>query len=183
MKDQMMIDPIDRHEEITEQITEQRRPEREKVPEPVAVRQTEFQNHNGDDDRQNAVAERFQSVFIHCRSPFSFFYPAKTKEKGIENSGTPDTYLSVLGTFYSTIDDKAAELDRFYADHDHKNYVIRIHALKSSAMIIGAGDIAGKAQLLENAAKNEDEGYLAANHEGFIAALSDIKRALSGAFA
>ena len=50
----MMIDPVDRYKEETEQICEQGRPEREKIAESVAERLFQFQYHDSDDDRQYA---------------------------------------------------------------------------------------------------------------------------------
>lgn len=70
---------------------------------------------------------------------------------GISNCGSVDGYLSVVDTFRSSISDKADEIERFYRDGDIENYTIKVHALKSSARIIGASVLSGMAADLEAA--------------------------------
>ena len=87
---------------------------------------------------------------------------------GIRNCGSVDGYRSALGIFYDTIEAKADEIDDLYNKKDYKDYTIRVHALKSSARIIGAEEFASKAQELENAGKAGDTLYIKSNHDGFI---------------
>ena len=86
----------------------------------------------------------------------------------VKNSGSEDSFKTVLGIFYSSIDDRSAELERFYAAEDWDNYTIKVHALKSSAKLIGAMGTAEKSQLLENAGKEGNIGYIKENHAALI---------------
>ncbi len=86
----------------------------------------------------------------------------------IQNSGSEDAFKTVLKIFYDSIDTKSSELKNFFAAADWENYTIKVHALKSSAKIIGAMDIADRAQLLEDAGKAKDSDYIRDKHEDFM---------------
>jgi len=87
---------------------------------------------------------------------------------GIENSGSEDAYLPLVKVFYESMEDKAKEIEDFYAQDDIKNYTIKVHALKSSARLIGALELGEEAQQLENAGKSGDTEYIRRNHAAFM---------------
>ncbi|MBR5360662.1 MAG: DegV family EDD domain-containing protein, partial [Lachnospiraceae bacterium] len=89
-------------------------------------------------------------------------------DDAVKNSGSEDLLRSVLKIFYDSIPDKSSELDSYYRSEDLENYTIRIHALKSSARIIGANDLADRAQKLEDAGKEGDLNYIKEHHEDFM---------------
>ncbi|MBR6451577.1 MAG: DegV family EDD domain-containing protein, partial [Lachnospiraceae bacterium] len=89
-------------------------------------------------------------------------------ETAIKNSGSEDAFKSVLQIFYDSIPAKSAEIGKYYADSDWPDYTIKVHALKSSARLIGATDLADRAQLLENAGKESDADYIRTNHDAFM---------------
>ncbi len=76
---------------------------------------------------------------------------------GVLNCGSADSYLSVLETFRQTADKKADEIESYYNEGDIENYTIKVHALKSSARIIGAAALSDMARALEDAGKAGDE--------------------------
>ena len=82
----------------------------------------------------------------------------------IANSGSEDAFKQVLKIFYDAIPAKSSEIEGFYSSGDFDNYTIKVHALKSSAKLIGALGLSEKAQLLENAGKERDLEYISANH-------------------
>ncbi|MBR6469780.1 MAG: response regulator [Lachnospiraceae bacterium] len=103
-------------------------------------------------------------------------------DDGLKNSGKAESYLTLLKVFYEAIDVKAEELNRFYNENDLKNYTIKVHALKSSARIIGAGAFGEEAQGLENAGKAEDMDYIRDHHNRFIDKYISFKEPLSKVF-
>lgn len=103
-------------------------------------------------------------------------------ETGIGNSGTPDAYMPLLKIFYESIDEKQTELENFYNEGDLKNYTIKVHALKSSARIIGATGFGEEAQALENAAKAGNTEYLRKNHPEFIKKFLSFREPLKKLF-
>ena len=82
----------------------------------------------------------------------------------IENSGSEELLRTVLGIFYESIDIAGKEIDDFYNEEDWVNYTIKIHALKSSAKLVGAGLLSKEAQALENAGKEGNIDFIKANH-------------------
>ncbi|MBQ4270658.1 MAG: response regulator, partial [Clostridiales bacterium] len=67
---------------------------------------------------------------------------------GLANSGSVDAYMPLLKIFYESMDEKAAEIEHLYNDNDINNYTIKVHALKSSARLIGAAEFGEMAQEL-----------------------------------
>ena len=101
---------------------------------------------------------------------------------GIANSGSVEGYMELLETFYDALDHKADELKEYYCSSDLKNYTIKVHALKSSARIIGALNLAEDAQALENAGKSENIEFIRSHHEAFLERLLKFKDILSDVF-
>ena len=89
-------------------------------------------------------------------------------EEGIKNSGSNEAYQSVLQIFYDSIEEKADEIDAYYREHDLKNYTIKVHAMKSSARLIGAMKLSEDAQKMEDAGKAEDLDYIVNHHERLL---------------
>lgn len=86
----------------------------------------------------------------------------------IKNSGSESSFETVLRIFYDSISTKSAEIDGYYSLKDWDNYTIKVHALKSSAKLIGALELGDKAQLLENAGKEKNIAYIDENHDSFM---------------
>ena len=88
--------------------------------------------------------------------------------EGICNCGSPQSYKPILDIFYSTISQKADELERCYENEDWSLYTINVHALKSSARIIGAKKLSDDAFELEKAGKDQNIRYIKANHRSLL---------------
>ena len=101
---------------------------------------------------------------------------------GIQNSGGAEAYLPLLKIFSESIKGTAEEIDGHYAAEDWKNYTIKVHALKSSARLIGAAAFGEEAQLLENAGKSGDIEYIRGHHEAFMAKYRSFAAPLSEVF-
>ena len=103
-------------------------------------------------------------------------------DSGIKNNGSKEAYLSTLQMVYEECGRSLEEIDRFYSERDMKNYTIKIHALKSTARIIGAIGIGEDAQALENAGKEMDIGYIDEHHEAFMEKYKLLKKLLKPKF-
>lgn len=79
---------------------------------------------------------------------------------GILNVGSLEGYISVVKVFYQGIRSKADEIERYYNEKDWKNYTIKVHALKSSARIIGAAELSALAEGLENAGNGHNLAFI-----------------------
>ena len=84
---------------------------------------------------------------------------------GIKNSGGVDAFLFSLRMFADTFEENASVLENAYKTGDIKLYTIKVHALKSSARIIGASSLSVLSERLENAGNGGDQKYID-EHEG-----------------
>ncbi len=82
----------------------------------------------------------------------------------LRNSGSEDAFKTVLKIFYDSIDVKSAELEGFYQSENWADYTIKIHALKSSARLVGAVGLGTDAESLEMAGKEGRTDFIKANH-------------------
>ena len=104
-------------------------------------------------------------------------------DAGVRNSCSVKAYMSLLKLFYESLDETADELERFCAEENIKDYTVKVHALKSSARLIGAADFGEEAQKLESAGKNGDWEYIRAHQEAFMTKYRSFKTPLSAVFA
>ncbi|SDB30762.1 MULTISPECIES: response regulator [unclassified Butyrivibrio] len=77
-------------------------------------------------------------------------------KKGISLCGSEEGYFTAVGIFYNSIDVKSEEIENYYKNEDYKNYTIKVHALKSSANIVGALALWSDAKDLEEAGNNNN---------------------------
>ncbi|WP_197027042.1 response regulator [Butyrivibrio sp. MC2021] len=75
---------------------------------------------------------------------------------GIKYCGNLDAYLKFLHSFEMGIDDKAKEIETAYEGGDYEFCTIKVHALKSTARIIGATHLSYLAEQLEKAGRGDD---------------------------
>ena len=81
-------------------------------------------------------------------------------KEGILNSGSKELFLSLLGDFYKLIDQKSAKVEQFLAEGLLRDYTIEVHALKSTARMIGAMELSEKFYRLEQLGNAGDEKTL-----------------------
>ena len=74
--------------------------------------------------------------------------------KGVEHCGSVAAYLDALRVFAESIESNAAEIQRYFETEDCRNYTTKVHALKSTARVIGAMELSEKARRLEDAGNN-----------------------------
>ncbi len=82
-------------------------------------------------------------------------------KEGIQNSGSKELFISLLGDFYKLIDQKATKVEKCLADGMLRDYTIEVHALKSTARMIGAMKLSEKFYKLEQLGNAGDEKTLA----------------------
>ncbi len=89
-------------------------------------------------------------------------------DEGIKNSGGIETFISSIELFYDTIDGNAKVIEDAYNDKDINLYTVKVHALKSSARIIGAGGLSELCQKLEDAGNKQDMEFIDDNTEKML---------------
>ena len=81
-------------------------------------------------------------------------------EEGIKNSGGVSSYIFSLQLFYETIDGNVSIIQKAYDEKDWMLYKIKVHALKSSARIIGAMQLSNMCENLEDAGNKKDIDFI-----------------------
>ncbi|MCR5267725.1 MAG: DegV family EDD domain-containing protein [Lachnospiraceae bacterium] len=101
----------------------------------------------------------------------------------LKNSGSEETAEFVFKVFYESIDERADEIESYYQAEDWSNYTIKVHALKSSAKLIGAMDFAEKTYQLEMAGKEGNIDFIREQHEWVMSEYLRFKKLLGKHFA
>ncbi|WP_294429860.1 response regulator [uncultured Treponema sp.] len=83
-------------------------------------------------------------------------------DDALKYTGGEDVLVQTLKEFYKVIDKKSQEIEQFVADKDWRNYTILVHALKSSARLIGAAGLSEDAKYLEKCGDDENEAEIVA---------------------
>ncbi|SFC19495.1 response regulator [Butyrivibrio sp. YAB3001] len=97
------------------------------------------------DEKDKDVLERLKNIDL------------KEAEK---NCGDREVLLNVVKEFYIAIDSKADNIERFEREQDYRNYTVAVHALKSSARLIGAMELSRQAEFLEKCGNEENEAEI-----------------------
>lgn len=101
--------------------------------------------------------------------------------KAVEIAGGFENWLSAAKTFASSIEEKILQIQDYYNKADFKNFTIQVHALKSSARIIGAEKLSSMAAELEEAGdKLQNTGELLSTYREYISLLEPVKNYAEG---
>ena len=76
---------------------------------------------------------------------------------GITHCGGVELYLEALTVFAQSVSTGSKEIENFFENEDWKNYTTKVHALKSSAKVVGAQELSDRAKRLEDAGNS---GYI-----------------------
>ncbi|MCR4787892.1 MAG: response regulator [Lachnospiraceae bacterium] len=90
------------------------------------------------------------------------------EQAGLKNCGNEDGYRSVITVFHQTAQAKADEIEDLLKNEDIETYTVKVHALKSSARIIGATALSELAKNLENAGKKSDMEFINTNTDKLL---------------
>ncbi len=77
-------------------------------------------------------------------------------EDGLQHCGSAEGFMTALQSFYDSLKDNIRIIQENFDSGDVKNYTIKVHAMKSSARIIGANELSALAKDLEAAGDKED---------------------------
>ncbi len=81
-------------------------------------------------------------------------------DSGLTYCGDAEDYIMALEMYSDSADNKAEEIETYWAARDIKNTTVKVHALKSASRAIGALKLGEYAAELEQAGKNGDEEIL-----------------------
>ena len=77
-------------------------------------------------------------------------------DEAIKNCANENILSKTLTQFWNSIDNNLLEIQQFFHEADINNYTIKVHALKSSARLIGAEELSSRAAYLEDCGNNSN---------------------------
>ncbi len=77
-------------------------------------------------------------------------------DEAIKNCANENILEKTLSQFWNSIDNNLREIEQFFNESDINNYTIKVHALKSSARLIGAEELSKRAAYLEDCGNNSN---------------------------
>ena len=89
--------------------------------------------------------------------------------EGILNSGGATQFVYALKMFYDSIDDNSQAIEECYRNDDLRLATVKVHALKTSARIIGALDLSKDCQAMEDAGNVKDMDYIFTHKDKLLA--------------
>ena len=82
-------------------------------------------------------------------------------KEALNNCGNREVLTTVVKEFLISLDKKAGDIENFAENKDYRNYTVAVHALKSSARLVGAMELSKEAAYLEKCGNDENEAEIA----------------------
>lgn len=99
-------------------------------------------------------------------------------EEGVKHCGSKAALMKTIRIFYRTIDSKADKIEQCLKEGLISDYVVEVHALKSSALLIGAVPLSEAAKELEGYGKQGKTELLEEKTPDLLAMYRDLKNIL-----
>ncbi len=109
--------------------------------------------------------------------------PELNVENALSMLGNEKLYLSVLKEYYNSIDKKAASIQEHYCLERWKDYIIEVHALKSTSRQIGADEVGELAAELEQAGNDNNIELIREKTQHLLEEYMKFKEILAPVFA
>ena len=95
-------------------------------------------------------------------------------------AGDEDFYREMLQIFRTQSGEKRAEIVSLFECANWPDYAIKVHALKSTALTIGAEALSAQAKELELAGKRGDADFILAHHSALLNAYDKLCARIAG---
>ena len=99
---------------------------------------------------------------------------------GLKHCGTPDAYMETIQAFYETAVSNIGEIERYRNSGDLHGATVKVHALKSSARVIGAEKLGALAETLEKAGKEQNTDLFESNIDALLNDYKNLADKLAG---
>lgn len=104
-------------------------------------------------------------------------------DAGIEACGSKELYKEVALEFAETAEDCSYEIQVYYEQEDYEDYTIKVHALKSTARLVGAQELSKEAAYLEQCGNYRDINEIKAKTEKLLAHYIEVADEIKMLFA
>lgn len=125
-------------------------------------------------ERGNKIGEQKALAWKAVATKFSFLDVMSTKGFCSDNV---NFYLEILESYVEH--PQVREIQQFYEEKDLDNYLVQIHALKSTSKTIGAIHLSALTKELEAAASKKDWEYIKKNHACVMAEYKELLEKVS----
>ncbi len=88
--------------------------------------------------------------------------------EALKNCGDAETLRGIVSEFRTVIPEKADKIEKLFEERDYENYTIEVHALKSSARLIGAMELSAQAAHLEACGNEKNEKEICEKTSGLL---------------
>jgi len=132
----------------------------------------------GEDDELGAVSEEDKKVFEAIDKSRII-----SAQNGMQAAGDLATYINVCKNFLDTSGARIEMIRDFYDKKDASNYTIQVHALKSSARLVGAIELSEMALGLEMAGRDKNWEKIDTETSVLLGKYKEISGILDAAFA
>ena len=124
-----------------------------------------------------------ENSFVDTIPKDSFLFELKEidLEEAVKNCAGADVLEKVVKDFIISIDSKADAIERFLQEEDIRNYTVYVHALKSSARLIGATGLSNMAAVLEQKGNEENLKAIQEQTPALLEKYRSYKKSLSAA--
>ena len=95
-------------------------------------------------------------------------------------AGDEDFYREMLRLFSAQGEEKRTEIAALYESANWADYAIKVHALKSTSLTIGAEALSAQAKELELAGKRGDVDFIQAHHHALLSAHEELCAQITG---
>ncbi len=119
-----------------------------------------------DEQKEGDFLERLQGVDLN---------------EALTNCGSREILMDVVKEFLISIDKKSGDIESFANDNDFRNYTVAVHALKSSARLVGALQLSKDAAYLEKCGNEENAAEIEAKTPDLLALYRSYKDKFSAA--
>ena len=123
-----------------------------------------------EDAAEAPAAEEVHSENTDPAAPFaSLAQQGFDLQMGLDYCGGDENfYLEMLRMFHDQGVEKRNEIVALYEADNWPDYAVKVHALKSTALTIGALELSEHARTLEQAAKKEETEFIRENHAALL---------------
>lgn len=88
--------------------------------------------------------------------------------------GDTEAYSEILSVYVRKAPEKIKQIEKLFSEKAWKNYIIEVHALKSTSMTIGSKPLSELAKELELAGKNGDHGLIEEKNAAMLEMYSNV---------
>lgn len=137
-------------------------------------------NENTNEEESGEIRESGEEMsrFDNIISSLSGIIDTETGLRYCMND--PEFYVRTLERFADA--DKQDLLEKEYRERDNDNYRIHVHALKSSARLLGAQPLSDQAAALEEAMAKGDNEFVTSHHSPMMSEYTRVRLSVENAF-